>query len=193
MKKLWLIALSAMCAATVVFAAGCGKEDDKGGADALTLQTVAAAYGSVFDATKIEESTEIKQGKLVQYTEEKAFVLSEGSYTVTGSSKRLNPLEGEASEAYTETPIAYTVQKADAFTATLDLNEAYFETVTTENSSLTAAVKTGKEKDFLKQQSLSDVSSMKVTFTMNGETLGSIVITYVSGLSDVTVSVGFTY
>ena len=58
---------------------------------------------------------------------------------------------------------------------------------------LTAAVKAGKEKDLLKQQSLSDVSSMKVTFKMDGENLGGIVITYVSGLSDVTISVGFTY
>lgn len=188
MRKHWKIAWIIACAAAAMFA-GCGEEQQPEG---LTLAKVRAAYETVSQATKIEESIEIESGTLVQYTEEKEYSLAGDSYTVTGSSKRLNALD--ASEAYTETEIeAYTVNKAEAFTGAIGLTDANVENETVNENTLSVSVKAGKEKDFFKLQTLTDVSAMKAVFRMSEAMLGEIVVTYVSGASSVTVTIAFTY
>ena len=187
MKKQWK-ALVIACAATFAFA-GCGGETDTG---ELTLEKVRTLYETVTQATKIEENIEIKNGALVQYTEEKAYTLDGDVYTVTGSAKQLNALE--ESEAYTVTEIeSYTVNKAETFTGKLGLEDANVENVTAEENTLTLSVKDGKEKDFLKLQTLTEVSAMKAAFRVNDTTLGGIEITYTSGNSTVTVTIAFIY
>ena len=194
MKKQWKFALIIACAAAMVLA-GCGGEETH----ELTLEGVKEAYSTVVQATKIEESIEIKSGALVQYTEEKVYTPSGNTYTVTGSTKKLNTLD--ASEAYTAAEIeAYTVNKAEAFTGTIGLEDANVEDVTVEGNTLTVTVKAGKEKDFFKLEAVENVTAMKAVFRVNeaaqddaAATLGGIVITYTTGTSTVTVSITFTY
>ena len=186
MKKQWKLALLIVCAATMIFAA-CG-----GKADELTLEAVKEAYDTVSQATKVEESIEIKQAKIVQYSERKEYALSGDTYTVTGSTKTLNGLE--ADDAYTLAEIeTYTVNKAEAFTGALGLSEANVESATAEDGKLTVSVKAGKEKDFFNLQTLADVSSMQAVFAVTSSRLDEVVVTYTSGTSTVTVSIAFTY
>lgn len=201
MKKFWKFAL--FVAGTAVIAlAGCGgggNEDngDNGdggnGGDSFTLQTVQDAYRAIEGATQIGQSIEIKSGMLVQYSEEKEYVLSSGAYTVTGSAKRLNALDSESEDAYTETPISYTVAKAEAFEGAFHIDGTYFENVATAGSTLTAKVKAGQEHNFLGFETSAEVASMTVSFTLQGEKLGEIAIAYLSGECNVAIKVQFTY
>ena len=199
MKKIWKIAMVVTCAAAFVFAACNDGEEQKpnGGTETpeeqgLTIETVRKAYETISQATKIEENIEIKSGALVQYTEEREYSLSEGAYTVTGSTKKLNGLD--ANEAYTETEIeAHTVSKADAFNGVLGLDEANVENVTVNENTLSLSVKAGREKDFLKLQTLTNADAMKATFALDETKLGEVEITYSAGTSTVTVTLTFTY
>ena len=192
MKKYWKIALVIAGVATLALGGCVIEEEPEEPVKGLTLGAVRTAYATVSEAKKIEERIEIKSGALVQYTEEREYSLSEGTYTVTGSTKKLNGLD--ASEAYTETEIeAYTVGKADAYNVRLGLDDAYVENVTVNGNTLSLSVKAGKEKDFLKLQTLTNVSTMKASFELNEAKLNEVEITYSTGTSTVTVTLAFTY
>lgn len=186
MNKFWKSAV--LLAGAVVMLAGCGESGEDG---ELSLRDVQTAYGSVSDAATIEQSIEIRQGSLVQYTETKKYTLTEGAYTVSEETQRLNPLT--EAEAYSLETKSYTVSKSEAFAASLAIEDSYLVEISVAEDTLTAKIKPGEEKNFLALGTLTAVSDMTVSFTMENKQLDTIRIGYVSGASAVTIAVHFAY
>lgn len=189
MKKFLKFALLILAGAAIFAFAGCNEEDS-----GLTLGKVRSAYSSILQATTIEESYEIKRGELVQYEENKVYALEGDVYTVTGVKKELNKLEAGTTEPYTSTQFeTTTVNKAEAFSGTIALEDVNIESTSVSEGTLTVSVKAGKENDFYKLTTLTEVSNMQAAFSINQSKLAEIVVTFNMGTSAATVTISFTY
>lgn len=190
MRKIAKYALLLVGAALVL--AGCGEEvppDEK-----MTLDDVKTAYEQTADATVIANTIEVKvtANSLVQYTRERTYTLEGSAYTVTEESKTLNSLEAE--EAYTLASDTFTATKAETFGANLVISGDNLQNVTFGETKVTASVKAGREDEFLSVQSFAaEVTGMKVEFTLGEDGLAAITVTFVSGLSSVTVATTYSY
>ena len=167
------------------------KEEEKQ-EEPVTVQTYAEKYAKTGEAAKIEQKIGIESGSLTQFESEKTYTKMGDGYTVKGTEKKLNGLDAE--EAYTETAIDTTV-KAGTFEATLKFDETYYTGLTVEDTQLKGTIKDDKVKDALSLSGTLPATPHSVALTVAADEahITKIEISYVSGTSNVTISLTFTY
>lgn len=201
MKKILAMMLAVL--SCLLLFAGCGEtkdpdkdngKDDDGGKqeETVTVETYAAMYAKTGEATAVGQTIVIMNGSLTQYESEKTYTKTGDGYTVKGTEKKLNGLDADT--AYTETAIDTTVA-AGTFEATLKLDESYYTGLTVTETELKATVKDGHVKDALSLSGELPATpyEVKLTMTADGTHITAIGIAYVSGSSNVSISLTFTY
>lgn len=197
MKK---ILAACMMVLSLVLLCGCatlvpntGGSEGEGGGDATSpLAEIAAKYEKCGEATGVLETVEIESGDLLQYRSEKTFAKEGSEFSLTEKITRLNPLTEE--EPYSETETKSRVAAA-TFSASLTLNELYFNSWNIEEGVLTAKV---RDDSIQKVLSLSGslpkpVHELTLVVTSNPAHITEIGITFLSGSSTVSISISISY
>ena len=184
-KKIIPIVVGILVLATVFFA-GCSKQKD--------LNELQDKLNRVSEATAIEQTIEIKNGNLIQYSSVTSYTKSGSNFQWTQTSKTLNQIDLNSSSAYKEETSSGT-SSASSFVPTLKLNGDYFEKgFTADKTSLNATVVAGREKDVLGVGDLpSPTANLALTLTAQGDNVSELGISYGSDSLVVTITFTFNY
>lgn len=190
-KKLVLLtaAIALLIIATAILCACDPNEEKLTGIDLVRYQ-----YSEIASAKTIKQTIEIKSGEITQFESDKTYTATAEGYTVTGSEKKLNGLD--ASEPFTETPIAETLQKAAGATPTLNLDAKYFEQgYRLTDTELTANVKPENIKNVfaVSNDFVAPTDNLILHMNISGGHVVAVTISYTANESNVTISLTMTY
>lgn len=157
------------------------------------LEKMQAAYEQIVGASKIDEKIEIKKGDLLVYELKKGILRDGAEFKVTETEKTLNPVDEAYDSAYTETTDEYSLTAADEFTPSIKLEESYFASVSFEDG-FVGKVKAGYEKELLGiTEEIGSVGNMELRFSVEGEKVIEIKISYTSGENKINITLKIEY